>query len=499
MIIPYILPGFDLARVVAERFATHAHPATEGMVLLQHGLFTFGATARESYARMINLVSAAEDYLQVQGAWQLPTPQPHASNAQRLAVAALRAEISRAAARPMVMRVHDDTQCLGFAQHPRVAALAQRGPATPDHVIRTKRWPMIGRDVSAYVAEYKDYFNRHAAQARSPKTMLDAAPRLVLDPALGLCAIGSTATDATIAYDIYAHTIEIILRAECLGGYRALSAQDLFDMEYWELEQAKLQRPGVAPAFTGEVALVTGAASGIGKACVEALLARGAAVIGLDIHGGVESLYARTDYLGLTCDIRDEAALERAFDQAVRRFGGIDIVVACAGVFPAGKAIADLPLAEWQRVMAVNSDANLSLLRLAHPLLKLAPKGGRVILVGSRNVPAPGIGAAAYSASKAALTQLGRVAALEWGKDGIRVNTVHPDAVYDTGIWSADVLLARAAHYGLSVEDYKRRNVLKREVSSGEVGRLVAELCGDLFAATTGAQIPIDGGSERVI
>jgi NAD(P)-dependent dehydrogenase (short-subunit alcohol dehydrogenase family) len=158
-----------------------------------------------------------------------------------------------------------------------------------------------------------------------------------------------------------------------------------------------------------------------------------------------------------------------------------------------------LPLADWRRVMDINLDANLALLSAAHPLLKCAPRGGRVLVVGSKNVPAPGPGAAAYSASKAALNQLARVAALEWGGDGIRVNVVHPNAVFDTGIWTEEVLRTRAESYGLSVDDYKRNNVLRVEITSRDVAELIVEMCGPLFAKTTGAQVPIDGGNDRVI
>jgi NAD(P)-dependent dehydrogenase (short-subunit alcohol dehydrogenase family) len=170
-----------------------------------------------------------------------------------------------------------------------------------------------------------------------------------------------------------------------------------------------------------------------------------------------------------------------------------------AGVFPGGTPIRSLSLADWERVMRVNLDANLVLMREAYPLLKCAPHGGRVVIIGSKNVPAPGPGAAAYSASKAALTQLARVAALEWGGDGIRVNTIHPNAVFDTGLWSEDVLASRAKHYGMSIEEYKTNNVLKVEVASRDVGEMAAEMCGALFAKTTGAQVPIDGGNDRVI
>jgi len=175
------------------------------------------------------------------------------------------------------------------------------------------------------------------------------------------------------------------------------------------------------------------------------------------------------------------------------------MLVLNAGIFSPGRNIKDLASDEWRKVMGINLDANLALMRALHPLLKLAPRGGRVVVIGSKNVPAPGVGAAAYSASKAALSQLARVAALEWGADGIRVNTLHPDAVFDTGLWTDDVLAERAKRYGLSVEQYKTRNVLRAEVTSRDVAELAAELCGPLFAKTTGAQIPIDGGNERVI
>lgn len=191
--------------------------------------------------------------------------------------------------------------------------------------------------------------------------------------------------------------------------------------------------------------------------------------------------------------------MEEALRETAQAFGGLDILVLNAGVFPGGTRIADLGLEEWNRVMRVNLDANLALMRAAHPLLRLSPRGGRVVVMGSKNVPAPGPGAAAYSASKAALTQLARVAALEWGKDRIRVNVLHPNAVFDTGIWTEEVLAERARNYGLTVEEYKRNNVLGVEVTSKDVAALAVALCTPLFAKTTGAQIPIDGGNERVI
>ena len=175
------------------------------------------------------------------------------------------------------------------------------------------------------------------------------------------------------------------------------------------------------------------------------------------------------------------------------------MLVLNAGIFPAGCRVESLASDQWRRVMQINLDANFHLMREAHPYLRLAPRGGRVVIVGSKNVAAPGPGAAAYSASKAALNQLARVAALEWGADGIRVNSVHPNAVFDTGLWTEEVLASRAQHYGLSVDAYKKNNVLGVEVSSRDVAELAVEMCGPLFAKTTGSQVPIDGGNDRVI
>jgi rhamnose utilization protein RhaD (predicted bifunctional aldolase and dehydrogenase)/NAD(P)-dependent dehydrogenase (short-subunit alcohol dehydrogenase family) len=501
VIIPYVMPGFDLARECARRFAAEAHQGTLGMVLMNHGIFSFGATARESYERMIALVTRAEDYLARHGAWELPLPAADGvPQTLRTELARLRREISVCAGSPVILSVHSDSKYLAFARRSDAARLTQQGPATPDHVIRTKRVPMLGRDVKAYAAAYREYFDRHASAAKEPKTPLDPAPRVVLDPAFGMGCVGRTAKDARIVRDIYDHTIDVILRAAALVGYRALPERAIFDVEYWDLEQAKLKKAGAPPAFAGEVALVTGAASGIGKACVEALLKRGAAVIGLDIDAGVTRLLAgRPDFLGLKCDVTSEREVVDALEAGVRAFGGIDMLVLNAGVFPGGRRIDALDAAEWRRVMGVNLDANLALMRECHPLLKAAPNGGRVVIIGSKNVPAPGPGAAAYSASKAALTQLARVAALEWGADRIRVNTLHPNAVYDTAAWTGEVLAARAAHYGMTVEQYRKGSVLGTEVTSRDVAELAAEMCGPLFAKTTGAQLPVDGGNDRVI
>jgi len=400
---------------------------------------------------------------------------------------------------PMILKVNDGGKFLAFAQRPDAEKLSQQGPATPDHVIRTKPFPMLGRDVAGYADKYRTYFERFSAKAKEKKTMLDAAPRMALDRSLGFVAAGRSAKDAAIVEELYDHTIDVILRAEALGGWRALDQQHTFDIEYWDLEQAKLRKAGSPPPFTGEIALVTGAASGIGKACVESFLKRGAAVVGLDRNPAIESMWKRPDVLGLTCDLTNQQQIQEALDQAVKRFGGVDMLVLNAGIFPSSQPIQDIPAESWRAAMSVNVEANLLVMQACHALLKLAPRGGRIVVIGSKNVPAPGPGAAAYSASKAALNQLARVAALEWAKDGIRINSLHPNAVYDTALWTDEVLASRAKAYNLTVEQYKKNNLLKTEVASKDVAELAAEMCGPLFAKTTAAQVPVDGGNERVV
>jgi len=498
IVLPYVMPGFDLAKLCAEVIPELAKQRTIGMVLMNHGIFTFGVTAKESYERMIELVGRAEDYLE-RNAALLPAAEV-APTANWFELPELRKKVSAAAGFPMLLRSCSSNAALSFARHPDIAAISQRGPATPDHIIRTKRLPLLGRDADAYTQAYRDYFEKNSATFQTPLTMLDPAPRVIIDPEFGLVSAGRSARDTQIIEDIYLHTQDIILRGEMLGGYQALGEAELFSMEYWDLEQAKLKKAGAPKAFAGEIALVTGAASGIGKACVQAFLNRGAAVVGVDINPAVESLHdGHADYLGITADLTSTQDIRRVIEQTLRRYGGLDMLVLNAGIFPGGKKISALSDDEWRKVMAVNLDSNLAIMREAHPLLKAAPRYGRVVVNGSKNVPAPGPGAVAYSASKAALTQVARVAALEWGADKIRINLVHPNAVFDTGIWTPEVLAQRAAHYGMSVDDYKRNNVLHEEVTSKDVAELIAEMCGTLFAKITGAQVPIDGGNERVI
>jgi len=511
VIIPYIMPGFDLSRLCAEIFPEEVQAETIGMVLMNHGIFSFGDTAKQSYDRMIELVAMAEDYLLQHQALDVSSSYSDTSldteNLDFMHIAGFRKELSEQLRHPVVIHQQRTKQSLAFANHPDINIISQQGPATPDHVIRTKQLPMLGMDsglekeLDSYIKSYESYFKQAAKTPHDgqKKTMLDPLPRIILDAKGGMLTLGKNIKEAHIVADIYQHTMDIILRAAQLGGFQALPSQDIFDVEYWELEQAKLKKAGESPLFSGEVVLITGAVTGIGKACIDSFLARGACVVALDILPEIEKLYQRPDYLGITCDVTDEDALEQALETTVRAFGGLDMLILNAGIFPGGCKIEDLSLQDWRKVMNINLDANLSLLSKAHPLLKLAPKGGRIVAMGSKNVPAPGPGAAAYSSAKAALNQLARVAALEWGKDNIRINTLHPNAVFDTAIWTPEVLESRAKHYGMTIEAYKTNNLLGTEITSHDVAELAAEMCGPLFAKTTAAQLPVDGGNDRVV
>jgi len=242
VVIPYVMPGFDLARDVARLFAEQAGPQTIGMVLMNHGVFSFADSAKESYERMIHLVDRAEQYLAAHNAWELESTQEKGDKqVNRVAIAALRQAVSAKAGRPMILHVTDSARGWNFIQRDDLEQVSQQGPVTPDHVIRTKAIPMLGRDVENYAQQYSEYFSTHEPAAKERKVMLDPAPRVILDQELGLCCVGKSAKDAAIVGDIYEHTVECIIRAEKLGGWQALPLSDLFNMEYWDLEQAKSQ------------------------------------------------------------------------------------------------------------------------------------------------------------------------------------------------------------------------------------------------------------------
>ncbi|MBO3102178.1 SDR family oxidoreductase [Cellulomonas fengjieae] len=499
VVVDYEMPGPALARACAAAWdgAADRQDEVEGLVVLQHGLFTVGRTPAEALARHLDLVALARAAAGSVGGPVADDDPAHVPDV--VAVARLRRALSDAAGRPLVVTLDASAEARAFAADDALVAAARRGPLTPDHVLWTGPFPQVGDDVEGHAVAHRSYLTGNAERRGVPVPDVDAAARVVVDPRAGVLAAGRTAREAGVVRDIAAHTRAAVRAAEALGGYRPADPAHVFDLDTWGAQRAKLGRAARSGDLTGRVAVVTGAASGIGRACAAALLEAGATVIGWDVSASVTTTFDTPEWLGLVVDVTAPGAQADALARGVAAFGGLDVLVVSAGIFPTAQHLDGMDLAMWRRTMSINVDSVAELYGLAHPLLALSPGGGRVVVIASKNVAAPGPGAAAYSASKAALTQLSRVAALEWASDGVRVNLVHPDAVFDTALWTPELLEKRAGHYGMSIEEYKRRNLLRTEVTSVAVGRLVRSMADETFACTTGAQVPIDGGNERVI
>ena len=501
LILPYIMPGFVLAQQVYESTRDIDWKSIEGIVLLHHGLFTFSDSARSSYDKMIELVSQAEEHLMAIGAFAglaAADYQPDASD--YLGLAQARQAASRHFGAPMLATWMTDPRSVGFSGISGIEDIATRGPVTPDHTLQTKRIPAILEHdpvpgVEQFTTDYLAYFSNNDDGSLK---CLDPAPRYAVWKDKGLIVFASNIKRRRVISDIVEHTVKAVQWGEALGGWTTLTESQIFELEYWELEQAKLRLAPAKGEYDGRIAVVTGAASGIGKACVEAFAAKGAAVVALDINPDITTLYSQPGVLGIVCDITQDESIQAAIEQGVATFGGIDILVSNAGSFPASSTIEEMDSAFLDQTMQINFNGHVSVIRACTPYLKLGTDPS-VILMSSKNVPAPGPGAGAYSAAKSALTQIGRVAAMELGAYGIRVNMLHPNAVFDTGIWNEEVLAGRAENYGMTVEEYKTNNILKTSITSHDVADLVVTLCGDSFAKTTGAQVPIDGGNDRVI
>jgi rhamnose utilization protein RhaD (predicted bifunctional aldolase and dehydrogenase)/NAD(P)-dependent dehydrogenase (short-subunit alcohol dehydrogenase family) len=498
LIVPYVMPGFILAKTIADLTRNTDWSALDGIVLLNHGLFTFADDAKTSYENMIKLVSMAESYLKTHA------PVSAGENTDKdedlLKLAALRRAVSKARGKPIITHLCNDDDAVAFSRLGNIESISTRGPLTPDHVIRTKRTAMIvGADaktsVEQFTADYQNYFD---SNNDGSLTCLDTAPRWAVWPDHGTISFDTTQKGAAIIADIIDHTRGAIRKAEALGGWCALPETDIFELEYWELEQAKLKKSGASPMFSGKIALVTGAASGIGQACVWSLLNHGAVVCAIDINPAIVGLFDNSAVIETVCDVTDTDAMKAAVDDTVRHFGGLDILISNAGLFPISERIEQMNDQTWDKSMTVNLTSHQQLLSLCIPYLKQGIDPA-IVIMASKNVPAPGPGASAYSVAKAGLTQLARVAALELGEHGIRVNALHPNAVFDTAIWTDEVLEKRARNYGLSIEEYKTNNILKVEVTSHDVAELACQMAGQVFAKTTGAQLPIDGGNDRVI
>lgn len=501
IIVPYVMPGFVLAKTVAELIEGRdlRKEGIDGMVLLKHGLFTFADEARRSYELHIELVTMAEKWLSQKS----PGYRPATADAKEdlFGLATLRRAVSKVRGVPVIAKLDSSPQAVGYANADGVADFGTRGPLTPDHSIRTKRAPacVSGDDIEGSVAkfaeDYKAYYDRNKGEGH---TMLDPAPRFVIWPGHGLVSFGTTDSEAGIVADIAEATHRTISLAQAVGRWEPLPERDIFEIEYWELEQAKLRKGPPRKVHQGKVALVTGCAAGIGFAIAESLAEQGAKVVGLDIDKDIPAIMRKIGGHGMVVNLTEDQPVQEAIEFVVRSFGGIDIVVSNAGIFPKNEYLDVMAQADWDRTIAINLTSHQKLMHKVIPYVKLGWEPS-IIFVGSRNFKAPGPGASAYSCSKAALTQLCRVAALELAPHKVRVNIVHPDAVFDTKIWTPEVLKRSAERYGITVEEYKTKNLMKVEIKSKDIGNMVAAMAGPLFLKVTGAQIPVDGGNDRVI
>lgn len=493
-VLPYVKPGFDLALQIKAFLDGGGFDDCDGLVLENHGLFTFSQDAQKAYSDHIDLVDRAERYL----VDRFGDLTPDAAQPQdAVALAKLRKAVSGLAGAAVISRPSCSVEA---SLSPRIAALTKNGTVTPEHVIHNKPFPaFLGQDIEAGLSDFTDAYQGYFDRANDTSLeRLPLHPHWAIFETGAIRSFGPNLKRANISADVARTTARALMYADRAGGWQGLSEEDLRGLEYWEMEQAKLKKQPKGPELTGKVALVTGAASGIGLATAKRLQERGAVVAGFDINPDTASILAEHGIDGHVVDATDDAATQAAIDAIVQAYGGIDILVSNAGIFPNGQYVADMDDATWSTSMTINLDAHMRLARAVIPILEhgIDPS---IVFMASRNVTAPGPGAAAYSVAKAGVTQLMRILAMELAPKGITVNALHPDAVFDTGVWTQDALERSAERYGMTVADYKARNLLKAEITSHDIANAVLACVNGSLRVTTGAQIPVDGGNDRVI
>jgi rhamnose utilization protein RhaD (predicted bifunctional aldolase and dehydrogenase)/NAD(P)-dependent dehydrogenase (short-subunit alcohol dehydrogenase family) len=510
--VPYVMPGFALAKAAADVF--NKDTTVEGLILDKHGIFTFGEDARQSYDRMIYYVSVAEDYVAKNGR----PPSRSAASSAALAKPNEIAPILRGAVAFDRGEGRYDRFVVDFRRSDKIASflssrdldrVARTGVSTPDLVIRIKKAPLVlappladdlasyAKDVRArvgtFVEDYKDYFAKNDARDDVKRVMLDPMPRLALVPGLGLFGFGRTLKDAKIACDVAEMWIEAATGAEAIGRFHPVSAADLFDVEYWSLEQAKLA--GVKPKpLTGQVVLVTGAAGAIGAATAKLFGANAAHVVVADLDGEKAKIVAKSvgnASIGVGCDVTDPASVRAAFEAAIAAFGGVDIVVSNAGVAIEGE-IGDIDDALLRKSFEINFFAHQHVAQNAIRIFKMQKTGGVLLFNASKQAVNPGANFGAYGLPKAATLFLSRQYALEYGKIGVRSNAVNADRIR-SGILTDQMIASRSAARGVSQKDYMSGNLLGLEVTAEHVAE--AFLHHALAERTTGDVTTVDGGN----
>jgi rhamnose utilization protein RhaD (predicted bifunctional aldolase and dehydrogenase)/NAD(P)-dependent dehydrogenase (short-subunit alcohol dehydrogenase family) len=506
VMVPYVMPGYPLAHVAIRHF--EAHPEAEGMILLHHGIFTWGDSAREAYDRMIRYVGMAEAFLRKAGrkAFRVSRKDKNPPSAEVAPI--LRGSLASLSLgdRRWILDHRDSPEIRSFLASPRLRQLTGASVVTPEQVIRNKPFPLVtsapGSDLATWAKrlrvemgtfrkEYQSYFRRNARKSSEKKVMLDPVPRVVLVPGVGLFGAGRTAAEAKVSADVYENSISILQDAERVGRFQSIPEREVFEMEYWSLEQAKVAK-GPGPALGGQVAAVTGGGSGIGEATARQLAAAGALVAVLDRNGaGAEKVAREVSGISINCDVTRPAEVAFAFRKVVEKWGGLDLVVSNAGAAWQGK-IGEVGDEVLRRSFELNFFAHQTVAQNAVRIMQRQGTGGCLLFNVSKQAVNPGPDFGPYGLPKASTLFLLRQYAVDYGKDGIRSNGVNADRIR-TGLLTDKMIRARARARGLSEKDYMGGNLLKKEVHAEDVAQAFLALA--LAKKTTGAILPVDGGN----
>jgi rhamnulose-1-phosphate aldolase/alcohol dehydrogenase len=521
--LPWKRPGFDLG--LRLRDYVSAHPGLRGVMLAGHGIICWGETSQRCYENTIELIGDAARYLNERlrrapafGGQRVAalSPEARAEIAAKL-MPALRPLV--AGERPKVGHFCDDAATLEFVCARDFHKLAAQGTSCPDHFLRTKILPLaldearladsmyLEEAVRAYRSAYTAYYQRCAGPRDPP--MRDPNPVVILVPGLGRITFAADKTTARLASEFYGNAINVMRGAEIVGAYVGLEEREAFNIEYWALEEAKLRRLPKPKPLAGKIAVITGGAGGIGSATAQRLLAAGACVMLLDRDGGVleertgqlQEAFGRDLVRCARCDVTDEPQVRSAFEQCAREFGGVDVLVANAGI-ASSAPIEETSLELWHANHDVLAMGYFLTAREAFSLMKLQ-RAGTIVFIGSKNAVAASVNASAYASAKAAALHLARCLALEGAPHGIRVNTVNPDAVIKgSRIWDSDWRRERADAHGVDSGEaleahYRNRSLLKRDVLPSDIAEAVYFFVSEMSAKCTGNMINVDAGNAQ--
>jgi rhamnulose-1-phosphate aldolase/alcohol dehydrogenase len=515
--IPYIRPGFTLAKQVG--VAVRDNPGLRLIVLAKHGLVVWGDSAEEAYRRTIDVINQAAEFVNAKTTGQPRFGGTVAATVDhpdllRHVLPVLRGAVS--SERSKVLVLDTSPRALEFVSSRDAAEVVSVGAACPDHLVHTKRVPLwvrfdpehedaatlaarVRELTAGYRRDYAAYLERHRDEDTTPA---DPDARVVLIQHVGLVGVGTTTREARLSRDLYHRAIEVMAGAHALGGFTSLTEEESFAVEYWPLELYKLSRRPPPRELQGQVALVTGAAGGIGRAIVEKLAETGACVVAFDLdQAGAADAVADLGDAGVAVggDVTDEQMVREAFGAAIEAFGGIDILVSNAGV-ASSAPIEETTLEEWERIHSILGTGYFLVARDAFSVLRAQRRGGSVIVIASKNALVAGKNAAAYSSAKAAELHLARCLAEEGGPDAIRVNTVNPDAVLQgSRIWDSSWREERAAAYGIAPEEleehYRKRTVLGVNVLPDDIAEAVLHFASARRSGkSTGNVVNVDGG-----